>query len=307
MVPVEKNSLRMTASFVFVECCYDGPVAFQDFAVAFKKWCRAKFVCFVGDPECRRRFREKLRMKQPHRSVKMYSRLPIAHSAAWLGHAGQHHAACNPRRNVGEPRQGLDERRGLGSSWKYLRLTTSGHPALLPFGRGQYSLQPVPFAQRLSILSSIRCSRASAEVVGMPVLAAAGFPSAAARPVGASVRSPNGCDPVPWPTHGEMPREQTERSVNTSHSENLANFREAYHTLLARVSPRWGASLVHIPIVPVGTLLAVGWLGGSNPREICFAFNELARAEVSWEGACPSSVSRTVAWGARCTAFPYSR
>ena len=34
MVPVEKKSLRMTASLVFVECCDDGPVAFQDFAVA---------------------------------------------------------------------------------------------------------------------------------------------------------------------------------------------------------------------------------------------------------------------------------
>ena len=67
MVPVEKKTLRMTAfpSCSF-ECCDDGPVAFQDFAVTFKKWCRAKFVCFVGDPECRRRFREKLRMKQPH-------------------------------------------------------------------------------------------------------------------------------------------------------------------------------------------------------------------------------------------------
>ena len=83
IVPVENNSLRITASFVFVECCYDEELAFQDFAVAFRKWCRAKFVCFVGDPECRRRFREKLRTKQPHRSVKMYSRLSIATAMAW--------------------------------------------------------------------------------------------------------------------------------------------------------------------------------------------------------------------------------
>ena len=34
--------------------------------------------------------------------------------------------------------------------------------------------------------------------------------------------------------------------------------------------------------------LARRWLARQvNPREICFAFNELARAEVCWEGACP--------------------
>jgi hypothetical protein len=67
MVPVEKKSLRITTSLVFVECCDDGPVAFQDFAVNFKKWCRAKFVCFVKGRKSQGRFREMPRKKQPHR------------------------------------------------------------------------------------------------------------------------------------------------------------------------------------------------------------------------------------------------
>jgi hypothetical protein len=90
MVPVEKKSLRMTASLVFVGCCDGGPVAFQDFAVNFKKWCRTKFVCFVGDQVCRRRFREKLRMKQSHRSVKTavaigFGGVSTATAMAWKG------------------------------------------------------------------------------------------------------------------------------------------------------------------------------------------------------------------------------
>ena len=37
-------------------------------------------------------------------------------------------------------------------------------------------------------------------------------------------------------------RTKQELSVNTSRSENLANFREAYPTRLARVSPRCGVA-----------------------------------------------------------------
>ena len=35
-------------------------------------------------------------------------------------------------------------------------------------------------------------------------------------------------------------RTKRDLSVNTSRSENLANFREAYPARLAHVSPRWG-------------------------------------------------------------------
>jgi hypothetical protein len=182
---------------VFVGCCDDGPVAFQDFAVNFKKWCRAKFVCFVGDQVCRRRFREKLRMKQPHRSVK---------TAVAIGFGG---ALINRHRDGLEmlvaPASLLPLTGGLRlapyEGWRVGIVLEVLHqlrpPSALPFGRGSLAFSRLRSAQRPSILSSIRCSRLQPKWRVSPPAGATGFPFAAKRPVSACVQFPNEDDPAP--------------------------------------------------------------------------------------------------------------
>ena len=109
-------------------------------------------------------------------------------------------------------------------------------PSTRPFGLGSSAFSRFS-AQRLSILWSIRCSRASAEVVGMPALCSCRI-SLLPSDLRAHVFDFR-TDVIQ--SHGQLTVRCHENKVSTrAVPENLANFREAYPTRLARVSPPVG-------------------------------------------------------------------